>query len=79
MGSVRATGPNEVDTIIGATQDWAESKSKRKAHMRSVMSLAVQAPCKKVKDTDNWAVTFFDDEAELLQDTGNDPIVVKLS
>ena len=44
-------------TVIGATKDLAISKNKRKAHLRSVMTVT-RGPPKKTKQIDQWQVQF---------------------
>ncbi|OMO71078.1 hypothetical protein CCACVL1_18463 [Corchorus capsularis] len=36
-----------INTIIGATEEWAISKSKRKVHLRSIMHMGLVDPTKK--------------------------------
>ena len=60
--------------IIGAIEEWAQSKNKRKQHLRSVMT--VEGSSKRAKDDENWQIKFFPLDMDIVQDTGNDPIAV---
>ncbi|OMO89413.1 Integrase, catalytic core [Corchorus capsularis] len=61
-------------TIIGATEHWASSSNRMKAHMREVMSLGLQAPAPTdVKP--KWTITF-DSNEDIETNEGNDLIVV---
>ena len=41
-----------IHMIIGATKEWAQSKSKRKQHLKSIM--AVEGSSKRTKEDENW-------------------------
>ena len=41
-----------IHMITGATEEWAQSKSKRKQHLRSVMT--VERSSKRIKEDDDW-------------------------
>ena len=41
-----------IHIIIGATEEWAQSKSKRKQHLRSVMT--VEGSPKRIKEDSDW-------------------------
>ena len=62
-----------INVIVSSAETWANSKSKRKSHLRSVM--AVDVVTKRPKHSD-WSISFNEDDTELLSDQGNDPIVV---
>ena len=46
-----------IHMIIGATKEWAQSKSKRKQHLRSVM--AIEGSSKRAKEGESWQIKFF--------------------
>ena len=62
--------------IIGATEEWAQSKSKRKQHLRSVM--AIEGSSKRAKEDESWQIKFSPLDTDIVQDSGNDPIVVSV-
>ena len=45
-----------IHMITGATEEWAQSKSKRKQHLRSVMT--VEGLSKRIKEDDDWQIKF---------------------
>ena len=60
--------------ITGTTKEWVQSKNKRKQHLKSVM--IVEGSSKRAKDDENWQIKFFPLDTDIMQDDGNDPIVV---
>ena len=58
---------------MGATKDWAKSKSKRRCYLHNV--IALDTALKRIKQ-DNWQVTFTEKDAKLIADNGNDHIVI---
>ena len=62
-----------INVIVSPAETWANSKSKRKSHLRSVM--AVDVATKRPKHSD-WSICFNEDDTELISEQGNDPIVV---
>ena len=45
-----------IHMIIGATEEWAQSKSKRKQHLKSVMT--VEGSSKRAKEDESWQIKF---------------------
>ena len=45
-----------IHMITGATEEWAQSKNKRKQHFKSVMT--VKGSSKKARDDENWEIKF---------------------
>ena len=60
--------------ITGAIEEWAQSKSKRKQHLRSVM--AIEESSKRAKEDESWQIKFSPLDIDVVQDNCNDPIVV---
>ena len=60
--------------IIGATEEWAQSKSKRKQHLKNIMT--IEGSSKRTRKYDNWQIKFSPLHTDIVQDNGNDPIVV---
>ena len=60
--------------IIGATEEWAQSKSKRKQHLRSVMT--IERSSKRAKEDESWQIKFSPLDTNIVQDSGNDPIAI---
>ena len=60
--------------IIGATEKWAQSKSKRKQHLKNVM--AIEGSSKRAKEDESWQIKFSSLDTDIVQDSGNDPIAV---
>ena len=62
--------------ITGATEEWAQSKSKRKQHLRSVM--IVEGLTKRAKKDESWQIKFSPLDTDIIQDNDNDPIAVSV-
>ena len=45
-----------IHMITGATEEWAQSKSKRKQHLRNVM--AIEGSSKQAKEDESWQIKF---------------------
>ena len=45
-----------IHMITEATEEWAQSKSKRKQHLRSVM--AIEGSSKRAKEDESWQIKF---------------------
>ena len=63
-----------IHMIIGATEEWAQSKSKRKQHLRNVIT--VEGSSKRTKNDEGWQIKFSPLNTNIVQDNDNDPIVV---
>ena len=60
--------------ITGATEEWAQSKSKRKQHLRNVMT--IEGSSKRAKKDESWQIKFSPLDTDIVQDSGNDLIAV---
>ena len=72
LGKQSVTGV--IHIITGATEEWAQSKSKRKQHLRSMM--AIEGSSKRAKEDESWQIKFSPLDTDIMQDSGNDPIAV---
>ena len=62
-----------IHTIVGSTEDWATSKNKRRAHLRSINTIGTTS--KKTRQRD-WQINFSDLDADIIEDNDNDPIAI---
>ena len=60
--------------ITGAIKEWTQSKNKRKQHLISVMT--IEGSSKRARDDKNWQIKFLPFDTDIVQDDGNDPIIV---
>ena len=60
--------------ITRATEEWAQSKSKRKQNFKCVMT--VERSSKIARKDENWRIKFSPLDMDIVQDNGNDPITV---
>ena len=60
--------------ITGATEEWAQSKNKRKQYLKSIM--AVERSSKRTREDETWQIKFSSLNTNIVQDNGNDPIFV---
>ena len=63
-----------IHMITGATEEWAQSKSKRKQHLKSIM--VVEGSSKRFKEDEHWQIKFSPLDTDIVQDSGNDPIAI---
>ena len=54
LGKQPVTGV--IHMITGATEKWAQSKSKRKQHLRSMMT--IEGSSKRAKEDESWQIKF---------------------
>ena len=63
-------------TIIEATERWATSKNKQRAHLRSVIT--IKESSKKSHQKKEWQIKFSALDVNILEDGRNDPIVISI-
>ena len=64
----------EVNNITGAMEEWTTLRNRRRAHLRSIMT--INASAKRPKQHENWQINFSAHEENIINDNGNDPIVI---
>ena len=60
--------------ITEVMEEWAQSKSKKKQHLRSVIT--IEGSSKRAKKDESWQIKFSSLDTDIVQDSGNDPIAV---
>ena len=64
-----------IHTIVGSMKEWATSRSKRRAHLRSVMTIVETS--KKPRQED-WQIKFSAMDVDIIKDSGNNPIAISI-
>ena len=64
----------EVNTIMGATEKWATSRNKQRAHLRSIM--AINSPTKWPRRQEDWQIKFSTHEENIVHDNDNNLIFI---
>ena len=62
-----------IHMITGATEKWAQSKSKRKQHLRNVM--AIEGSSKRAKEDESWQIKFSSLDTDIVQDRDRKSVV----
>ena len=62
-----------INTIVESMEEWATSKNKRRAYLRSVITIGGTS---KRPRQEEWQINFSTSDADIIEDNENDPIAI---
>lgn len=61
-----------ITTVVGATEAWASSTSRRKRHLRVLENAKPIINSGEPAQDTEWQITFSDEDVDIVEDAGND-------